>query len=542
VDARSHNAPRPGFFGPDVSTGTALVSTAAALAALPFLVAAVRAIGWDWTPTGDEGVIASRAFDVLTSKPPLLGQFSQASAVVGQPTYSPGPLSYWALAFPAHLGPAALVITTALINVTSVIATVALARRRGGIALALAVALGLVLVTGSLSREAPYAIWNPFAVLYPFTLLLFVAWSVACGELALLPLLVLLASFTVQGHLSYALPALGAVLVAAAGASRARRHRRIAAFWSPARWVLLAALLGVVAWSAPLVEQARHRPGNLVLIARAVSADRERMGMRAGARAVVRAVGVRPWWLRDGRELNRFHEVIRDPGAGRIASAVLVLGGVVLALALGIRRRREDVVAAAALSLWLCGSMALSTSSVPAEQGDTLAYGLFWTSPGAMFVWVTTGWSLGVLLAAGRSPSTRGLAAAAGLALVAMAVTGAWVVTGQRRANGGASLRFGSQIERVAAALPAHTAVDVDARDDRPGRLVVPAITYALRRNGSRVSMPKPYADYFGQRYRRARVRADWRLRVLAPGVPAGDAQRVVDVGGAASVAVVRPG
>ncbi|HEV8152188.1 MAG TPA: hypothetical protein VGP78_04605, partial [Solirubrobacteraceae bacterium] len=99
-------------------------------------MAAVRAIRWDWTPTGDEGVIASRAFDVLTSKPPLLGQFSQASAVVGQPTYSPGPLSYWALAFPAHLGPAALVITTALINVASAIATVALARRRGGVALA----------------------------------------------------------------------------------------------------------------------------------------------------------------------------------------------------------------------------------------------------------------------------------------------------------------------------------------------------------------------------------------------------------------------
>ena len=72
-----------------------------------------------------------------------------------------------------------------LINAAAVVGTVIIARRRGGVGLAVAVALGLVLVTGSLAREAPYSIWNPYAALYPFTLLLFVAWSVACGELAL---------------------------------------------------------------------------------------------------------------------------------------------------------------------------------------------------------------------------------------------------------------------------------------------------------------------------------------------------------------------
>jgi hypothetical protein len=521
------------------------VLAAAALAALPLLVAAARALAWGWAPIGDEGVIAARSFDVLTLKPPLVGQFSQASTVVGQPTYSPGPMPYWALAAAAHVGPAAFVVVTALINAASVVGSVILARRRGGVALAVAVALGLVLVTGSLAREAPYAIWSPYAMLYPFTLLLFVAWSVACGEIALLPLLVLLATFAVQGHLSYVLPTLGAVLVAVVGACLAWRRAaasrkpeaRLGRPWRPARWALLAVIVVLIGWSAPLVEQARHRPGNLVLIARSATADVPKMGARPGARALARAVGVRPWWLRDGRGLNRFRDVVTGPGAASVGSALLVVGASALALVLGVRRRRHDVAAAATLSLWLCGSIALFTRSVPAEQGGTLSYGLYWTSPAAMFVWVTGGWSLAVLLAPRGLASPRRATAAAALALVALGAAGAWVIAGHRRANGGYSVQFGAEVERIAAAVPAGVTVDVDARDDRPGRLVVPALTYALRRNGSRVRMPKAYADYFGQRYHRA-SRAAVRLRVLPPGVPAGGSGRVFEVPGLADVEV----
>jgi hypothetical protein len=111
------------------------------------------------------------------------------------------------------------------------------------------------------------------------------------------------------------------------------------------------------------------------------------------------------------------------------------------------------------------------------------------------------------------------------------------VIAGHRRADGGYSVRFGAEVERIAAAVPAGATVDVDARDDRPGRLVVPALTYALRRNGSRVPMPKAYADYFGQRYHRA-SRAAVRLRVLSPGVPAGGSGRVFEVPGVADVEV----
>ena len=108
-----------------------LVLLVGLLAALPVVAALVRALAWHWYPVSDDdGVIATRALDVFSSRSPLVGQYSQASLLTGHSTFSPGPLLYWLLAIPARFGPSALVITIGLVNIASVMGVVALARRR----------------------------------------------------------------------------------------------------------------------------------------------------------------------------------------------------------------------------------------------------------------------------------------------------------------------------------------------------------------------------------------------------------------------------
>ena len=74
------------------------------LAALPVISSTVKAVRAGWVPAGDDGIIATRGWDVLTSHTPLVGQYSEAGLVVhGQVMHSPGPMLYWLLALPGPL-------------------------------------------------------------------------------------------------------------------------------------------------------------------------------------------------------------------------------------------------------------------------------------------------------------------------------------------------------------------------------------------------------------------------------------------------------
>src|SRR5947209_11104169 len=116
-------------------------------AAVPVIASVVRAVAAGWVPAGDQGIIATRAYDVFSSHAPLLGQYSQASTVTGRPLYSPGPMLYWLLAVPARLGGfEALTVAMAAVNVLAIVGAVAIARRRGGLPLMLAAAAALGLM------------------------------------------------------------------------------------------------------------------------------------------------------------------------------------------------------------------------------------------------------------------------------------------------------------------------------------------------------------------------------------------------------------
>ena len=74
------------------------------VASIPVIVTVAQAVDARWTPSSDDGMIDLRAFDVLSTHPPLVGQYSQASTLIEHPAYSLGPMLYWLLAIPAHLG------------------------------------------------------------------------------------------------------------------------------------------------------------------------------------------------------------------------------------------------------------------------------------------------------------------------------------------------------------------------------------------------------------------------------------------------------
>ena len=189
------------------------------LASIPIVAQTVDVLQAGWVPLADDAMIAISAFDVLTGDPPLLGPWSSGySDLNGENTFHPGPLLFWLLALPTRvLDPGSLEVTAAVVNMASVLGTIALARRRGGAGLMLAFAVAIPLMLASLPAEVYSDIWNPSAPILPFMLLLMLAWSVACGEYRLLPITVAVASFVPQCHLAFLVPTLAAFAVAAGG-------------------------------------------------------------------------------------------------------------------------------------------------------------------------------------------------------------------------------------------------------------------------------------------------------------------------------------
>src|SRR5437763_7313919 len=185
----------------------ALTLAACVAAALPVIVSTVNGLAAGAYPNGDRGIIATRAYDVLTSHTPLVGQYSASSLVVHHPTYSLGPLLYWLLAVPSRVGgPAAMTATMGLLDAVAAAGVVLVARRRGGRVLMLVAAVAVALMCRSLVAETYHDIWNPSAGVLPLTLAIFLSWSLACGEHRLLPVAIVVASFAAQSELTYALP------------------------------------------------------------------------------------------------------------------------------------------------------------------------------------------------------------------------------------------------------------------------------------------------------------------------------------------------
>ncbi|HXA53922.1 MAG TPA: hypothetical protein VNV37_03510 [Solirubrobacteraceae bacterium] len=450
-----------------------LTLTAGLAAAIPVISATVKAVQAGWVPVADRGIIATRAHDVFTSHMPLVGQYSLAGEVTGRVTHSLGPMLFWLLAPTAYNGSdMGMTVTMGAFNTLCIVGCVALARRRGGRMLMVMTAVAIALMCQSLAAETFHDVWNPSAGLFPFTLLIFLCWSLACGEHWLLPLTVLVASFVVQTHLTYLPPTLALLAVGLGGltvGAIAGRRRRLEdgapgkrqrkgkvpgeqqcggkapreqqcgsktpreqqcesktpreqrrEDGAPARrwgrgvwrslkrrratigWTLATLLVLAFCWSATIDGQLTEHPGNLTLVVESATKHKQTLGEEVGWHAVVRAVGIVPWWLQTPKSRwQRKYEVREKPSAFTENSTIAMLAALAVVALIALVYRRRDVATLALIALVLCPALAAVAASTPTPRrlSATLGYTMWWGSQAGMVVWLALAWVLLLVLA-----------------------------------------------------------------------------------------------------------------------------------------------
>jgi hypothetical protein len=531
------------------------------------IVSTVHAVQYHWQPTDDKAIIATRGWDVLTGHTPLLGQFSTVSEITGHATYTLGPMQFWLIALPARWGaPLSMAVTEGVVNILAVLGTVALARRRGGRVLMFAAAAAIALMCMSLASESFHDTWNSAAPLFPFLLLLFVAWSLACGDYRLLPLSVLLASFVVQCHLSYLAPIVGLMAIGLVGVGvslRARRRdpERAVSGRSLARWGVAALVVAALCWWPAVVDQVSRRPGNLTEVVNYATAGEQTLGSSVGWHAVVRTVGVPPWWLYvPGSRWDRYQDVIAKPDSSRSASTLVALALLLLVAIVAALRRRGDVLAAALIGLALCfavGLVAAKTPATPKNLASTVGYTLWWASQVGMWVYLVLAWATWLALARALPPllargsqragetwragsawlaRPRWRAAAAGalsvLGIAAVAVAGGAVAATAKRDQ---HFELYAPIKRINAALertiPSFMTVRYEGGLDPATLPIKPAIRYDLVRRDIRVLAKGSYQrlGYWYELFRRPYAMTLYVAN--GPRRPAKDASLVIRAG-----------
>jgi hypothetical protein len=488
-----------------------LVTLATGLAAAtPVIVATAKAVQVGWVPVADRGIIATRAHDVLTSHMPLVGQYTLAGEITGQVTHSLGPMLFWLLAVPAYLGSTVgMTLTMGAVNTLAIVGCVALARRRGGRVLMAMTAFAIVLMCQSLASETFHDVWNPAAGLFPFTLEIFLCWSVACGEYRLLAPTVLVASFAVQAHLTYLPPTLAMLAIALGGLTLSRSGRPLPPRRRLLAWGLLTVLVAALCWSATIAGQLSEHPGNLTLVSEAATRPKDTLGPEVGWHAIVRAVGVAPWWLRTpGTRWERKHEVRSPPDTLATVSCILMLAALALMAAVGLLRRRPDLATLALIGLVLCLALAAVASATPTPRvlSATLGYTMWWGSQVGLCVWLALAWAAWLAserpmrrLAATvrhRDPSARRAPAAPPLILTLLAIgatagVGAIVASHGRHDEHAVTYRPVREIvARLDRLVPSGGSVLLEGRLDGSTMPVKPAVRYYLVTRGIRVLAP----------------------------------------------------
>ena len=134
-----------------------------------------------------------------------------------------------------------------MVHLAAVVVALALAARRGGARVALAVAAAMVFLIAGYGLTVLTQPWNPYIPLLWWVVLLLAAWSVVCGDVAMLPVAVAAGSLCAQTHVPYLGLAVGLGAVAAAGALAAWRRAPAgsASRRNVARWVAGALAVGV---------------------------------------------------------------------------------------------------------------------------------------------------------------------------------------------------------------------------------------------------------------------------------------------------------
>lgn len=288
-------------------------------------VAAVRAALTDWYPVGDEALIAIRALDVLGPHHPLLG--TAASVALGGALYTnhPGPMLFDLVALPVQamgVGPG-LAVGIASVNFAAGAIAIGFARRQGAALATVSVTLGCCALVWSGGNQLLIDPYNPTVSMLPFFAVLVLSWALINRDLAAAPFLIALGSFCIQTNIAYIITipvmciALGWVAV---GSARDRRCGGDAVRLR--RPVIASAVVFVVCWAQPALEQLQHRTeGNVARLVRAARVSESPLGIDVATKRVAATLTLWPMWTRGS--LDSYP--LLDPGPALATSVVSLL-------------------------------------------------------------------------------------------------------------------------------------------------------------------------------------------------------------------------
>lgn len=450
----------------------AVVAACLAVLCLPLLVALGGFRRPTWTPVLDLAMTELRVRDVGGPHTPLIGLPGRIGTLSQQGSH-PGPISFYALA-PTYrlLGSTAwaLQIATVVVHAVAMGAALAIAGRRGGRDLVLGVAVLLAALTAGYGGGALTEPWNPYLPLLWWVVALLAVWSVLCGDVVLLPVAVLAASFCAQTHVPYLGLSLGMGALALAGVAL-RWWRSPVDRGRLARWVVAATALGVVLWLPPTLDQVRHEPGNYrQLLDHFADPDEEVKGFGDGVEVGLRYFDVvhlvqgdvtDPGWLVTSAGGHR-------PSTWRgVLSAAVWLGTALLAW----RRRHRTLVALHAV---VAVGLVLMVVAISRIFGVVWYYLILWGWGIGLLAALAAVWTLASVVA-GRGRSASGPAGARwvplALAAVGLVTVGrfALVAEDSRHADATVAAQLALVVDDTAEALDAADG----AATGRDGRYLV---------------------------------------------------------------------
>jgi hypothetical protein len=353
--------------------GAAVALTLVAL--LPVIAVLVQRWGRVYVPVGDQATLDLRIRDVWTfsANTPLTGPWSRFG------WNHPGPTMFYLLALFSKVNGEqawASLVGNVLLQGLAVGWIARLSWKSGGLA---RMVPWLAVVTLSYWATGPWILqqlWNPYLPFPFFALLLLQAWLVGSGQARRLAGLVFVASFLVQTHVSYAIPALGVggwalarLLVAEHRVGRSLRS------WS--LWRAPAVVLAVL-WVVPLVvDTALHFPGNTVRLVKfyaGLDPDRhlQLLGLHGALGFMATEFRWRPPWLGGADPLNRFTALTSPSSVAWMVVPVALIGG---SWWMARRRGRDDLRTLSELG---AVSVVSGTLALTVLTGAPYEYLFFW--------------------------------------------------------------------------------------------------------------------------------------------------------------------
>jgi hypothetical protein len=307
---------------------------------------------------------------------------------------------------------AALNAAAAFLNLIAAGVVVGLAGRFAGRTAALVAAALTGLWVAQVGPELIRDFWIPHTVILPFAALIVASAAVAAGEVRLLPLVAVIASFLAETNLSVA-PAAGAVLVAAAAFFAVARGWRGIAL-RRAGWVVgLSVVLAAAIWWPPLHEELQQPHGNIQTVRDFFSTPDPGHSLREGVDAVANSLTTLAAGRRDA--------VLALP-AGTAAHLLLALVVILLAAGLVVAWRRGRRFPAALCATCLT-AIAAEIYAVTRIRGEVFTYLVEWFGGTAIVIGLAVALALGpeLVRAWPRVQVARSAAAAAMLIAAALA-------------------------------------------------------------------------------------------------------------------------